>query len=145
MRDTLMGLDAVHSAGMAYGDGGYFDHVKHMLSTVIEPSKEARREQIHPAVARHPDTAKPALYINQVYTTAIAGWEKAESDRLLSHLAKHSVDESLTWRLNWAEGTLAIWDNRTTQHFAVNDYQGFRREMVRTSVKGAPPRPARAG
>ena len=145
MQDTLLELDAVHSAGMAYGDGGYLDSVKHMLSTQIEPSKDARREQTHPAVTRHPDTARPALYINQVYTIAIAGWEKAQSDRLLAHLAKHSVDESLTWRLNWAPGMLAIWDNRTTQHFAVNDYQGHRREMVRTSVKGAPPKPARAG
>ena len=77
MRDTLMELDAVHSAGMAYGDGGYLDSVKHMLSTQIEPSKDARREQIHPAVIAHPDTAKPALYINQVYTTAIDGLGEA--------------------------------------------------------------------
>lgn len=143
LRDELLELNAVHSAGMAYGDGGYFDHVKHMLSTEIEPSKDARREQTHPAVTSHPDTGKPSLYINQVYTTRIEGWEKSESDRLLSHLAKHSVDESLTWRLKWAEGTLAIWDNRTTQHFAMNDYHGFRREMVRTSVKGAAPRRAK--
>jgi alpha-ketoglutarate-dependent taurine dioxygenase len=144
MQDTLLELDAVHSAGMAYGDGGYLDTVKHMLSTGIEPSKEARREQIHPAVIAHPDTAKPALYVNQVYTTRIDGWDKSQSDELLAHLAKHAVNEALTWRLQWARGTLAIWDNRTTQHFAVNDYHGHRREMVRTSVKGASPRRARA-
>ncbi len=142
LRDELRALSAVHSAGMAYGDGGYFDHVKHLLSTEIEPSKDARREQIHPAVIAHPDTANPALYINQVYTTRIDGREKPESDRLLSHLAKHSVDELLTWRLKWAKGTLAIWDNRSTQHFAMNDYHGHRREMVRTSVKGAAPKRA---
>ena len=51
-------------------------------------------------------------------------------------LARHSVNEALTWRLQWAEGMLAIWDNRTTQHFAVNDYQGHRREMVRTCGEG---------
>lgn len=143
MRDTLMRVDAVHSAGMAYGDGGYFDHMKHMLSTVIEPSKDARREQVHPAVARHPDTGKPVLYINQVYTTRIDGWEKDESDALLAEINKHSVAEEFTWRLKWAKGTLAIWDNRSTQHFACNDYHGFRREMVRTSVKGSAPKPAR--
>lgn len=143
LRDTLTELDAVHSAGMAYGDGGYFDHVKHMLSTPIEPSKDARREQIHPAVTRHPDTGKPVLYVNQVYTTRIAGWDKDQSDALLQEVHRHAVNESLTWRLKWAKGMLAIWDNRTTQHFAVNDYHGYRREMVRTSVKGAPPEPAR--
>jgi taurine dioxygenase len=143
LRDRLMELDAVHSAGMAYGDGGYFDHVKHLLSTEIEPSPEARREQIHPAVIRHPDTGKPVLYVNPVYTTRIAGWEKDESDAFLREIHTHSANEDLTWRLKWARGMLAIWDNRTTQHFAVNDYHGHRREMVRTSVKGAPPKVAR--
>lgn len=143
IRDTLMGLDAVHSAGMAYGDGGFLDSVKHMLSTQIEPSKDARREQIHPAVTRHPDTGKPVLYVNPVYTTRIDGWEKDESDALLARVHKHSVSEEFTWRLKWAEGTLAIWDNRSTQHFAMNDYHGHRREMVRTSVKGAAPIAAR--
>jgi len=144
LRAELPGLDAVHSAGMAYGDGGYLDQVKHMLSTVIEPSKDARREQVHPAVIAHPDTGNPALYVNQVYTTRIDGWESSRSGTLLAHLAKHSVNEALTWRLKWANGMLAIWDNRATQHFAVNDYQGHRREMVRTSVKGAAPKRARA-
>ena len=46
------------------------------------------------------------------------------------------MNENFTWRLKWAKGTLAIWDNRCTQHFALNDYHGHRREMVRTSVKG---------
>lgn len=143
LRETLLGLDAVHSAGMAYGDGGYLDSVKHMMSTPIEPSKDARREQTHPAVIAHPDTGKPALYLNPVYTTRIAGWNKPESDDLLQHVYRHSVNENFTWRLKWAPGTLAIWDNRTTQHFAMNDYHGYRREMVRTSVKGAQPKAAR--
>jgi taurine dioxygenase len=54
------------------------------------------------------------------------------------------VNENFTWRLRWAKGTLAIWDNRCTQHFALNDYHGHRREMVRTSVKGTKPKAARA-
>ncbi|MBI3675079.1 MAG: TauD/TfdA family dioxygenase [Proteobacteria bacterium] len=142
LRETLLGLDAVHSAGMAYGDGGYLDGVKHLMSTPIEPSKEARREEIHPAVIAHAETGRPALYLNPVYTTRIAGWTNAESQSLLGHLYKHSVNENFTWRLKWAKGTLAIWDNRSTQHFAMNDYHGFRREMVRTSVKGSVPKRA---
>jgi taurine dioxygenase len=61
---------------------------------------------------------------------------------LLQHLYRHAVNENFTWRLSWRKGTLAIWDNRCTQHFAMNDYQGFRREMVRTSVKGSEPQRA---
>ncbi|MGZ5989202.1 MAG: TauD/TfdA dioxygenase family protein [Rhizomicrobium sp.] len=144
LRDTLQGLNAVHSAGPAYGTGGYLDGVKDKMSTKIEPSKDAYKEQTHPAVIAHAETGKPALYLNPVYTQRIAGWSKAESDGLLGHVFRHSVNENFTWRLKWAKGTLAIWDNRCTQHFALNDYHGHRREMVRTSVKGSKPKAARA-
>jgi taurine dioxygenase len=142
LRETLLGLDAVHSAGMAYGTGGYLDGVKHLMSTPIEPSKDAYREQVHPAVAAHPETGRAALYLNPVYTTRIAGWTHQESQGLLQHVYRHAVNENFTWRLRWAKGMLAIWDNRCTQHFALNDYHGHRREMVRTSVKGSKPRRA---
>lgn len=139
LRETLLELEAVHSAGMAYADGGYLDGVKHLMSTPIAPSPEARKAQSHPAVLAHPETGRSALYVNPVYTTGIAGWSRVDSEGLLQRLYRHSVNENFTWRLRWARGTLAIWDNRCTQHFAMNDYQGHRREMVRTSVKGAPP------
>lgn len=143
LRETLLGLDAVHSAGPAYGTGGYLDNVKHLMSTKIEPSKDAYGEQTHPAVIAHAETGKAALYLNPVYTQRIAGWSKPESDGLLAHIFRHAVNENFTWRLKWAKGTLAIWDNRCTQHFALNDYHGHRREMVRTSVKGSKPKRAR--
>jgi taurine dioxygenase len=142
LRETLRGLDAVHSAGMAYGDGGYLDGVKHLMSTPIAPSPQARREETHPVVIAHPETGKPALYVNPVYTTRIAGWSNPESQSLLGHIYKHAVNENFTWRLKWAKNMLAIWDNRSTQHFAMNDYHGHRREMVRTSVKGEAPKRA---
>ena len=142
LRDTLLGLAAVHSAGPAYGTGGYLDGVKEKMSTKIEPSKNAYREQNHPAVIAHAETGRAALYLNPVYTQRVAGWSKAESDGLLGHVFRHAVNENFTWRLRWAKGTLAIWDNRCTQHFALNDYQGLRREMVRTSVKGSKPKAA---
>jgi len=144
LRDTLFGLNAVHSAGPAYGTGGYLDGVKDKMSTKIEPSREAYKEQVHPAVIAHAETGRAALYLNPVYTQRIAGWSKAEADGLLGHVFRHAVNENFTWRLKWAKGTLAIWDNRCTQHFALNDYHGHRREMLRTSVKGSKPKAARA-
>ena len=144
LRDTLMGLNAVHSAGPAYGTGAYLDSVKDKMSTKIAPSKDAYAEQTHPMVIEHPESGRAALYVNPVYTQRIDGWSKPESDSLLGHLFRNSVNENFTWRLKWAPGTLAIWDNRSTQHFALNDYHGQRREMVRTSVKGDKPKAARA-
>jgi len=144
LRETLLGLDAVHSAGPAYGTGGYLDGVKDKMSTKIEPSKDAYSEHVHPAVIAHAETNRAALFLNPVYTQRIKGWTNAESQGLLQHVYRHAVNENFTWRLRWAKGTLAIWDNRATQHFALNDYHGYRREMVRTSVKGTAPKRATA-
>lgn len=144
LRATLGGLRAVHSAGMAYGTGGYLDAVGSKSSMAIEPSPDAYREHTHPAVLAHPVTGRPALYLNPVYTTRFEGWSVPESQALLAHLYRHSVNENLTCRLRWARHTLTIWDNRCTQHIALNDYPGRRRELYRTSVQGSPPRAAPA-
>jgi len=139
LRATLDGLGAVHSAGLAYGTGGLLDQVKDLTSMAIAPSAEAYAEHVHPVVAVHPVTGRRALYVNPVYTTRFAGWTKEESQPLLAHLHRHSINENFTCRLRWSVHTLAIWDNRCTMHNALNDYSGVRREMYRTSVKGAAP------
>ena len=139
LRKTLDGLRAVHSAGMAYGTGGLLDQFKDFSSMAVAPSEEAYAEHVHPAVAVHPVTGRRALYVNPVYTTRFEGWSKEESHALLAHLHRHSINENFTCRLRWSVKTLAIWDNRCVMHNALNDYSGVRREMYRTSVKGAAP------
>jgi taurine dioxygenase len=74
LRNTLTGLNAVHSAGMAYGTGGFLDSVKDLTSMAIAPSPEAYAEHVHPAVIEHPVTGRAALYLNPVYTTRFEGW-----------------------------------------------------------------------
>jgi taurine dioxygenase len=139
LRTTLDGLRAVHSAGMAYGTGGLLDQFKDLSSMAIAPSDAAYAEHVHPVVAVHPVTGRRALYVNPVYTTRFDGWSKEESHALLGHLHRHSINENFTCRLRWSVKTLAIWDNRCTMHNALNDYAGVRREMYRTSVRGAAP------
>lgn len=141
LKNTLSGLQAVHSAGMAYGTGGVLDKVKDLTSMAIQPSQDAYKEHSHPAVIKHPVTGRAALYLNPVYTTRFEGWTQMESQALLTHLYHHSINENFTCRLHWAPRTLAIWDNRCTMHNALNDYSGVRREMYRTSVRGAAPQP----
>jgi taurine dioxygenase len=143
LRETLLGLQAVHSAGMAYGSGGYLDQVKDLTSMAIAPSPKAAEEHAHPAIIEHPATGRQALYVNPVYTTRFEGWSPEESQALLSYLYRHAINENFTCRLRWAQHTLAIWDNRGTMHNALNDYSGVRREMFRTSVKGSVPRAGR--
>jgi taurine dioxygenase len=139
LRKTLDGLRCVHSAGMAYGTGGLLDQFKDFSSMAIAPSEEAYAEHVHPAVIVHPVTGRRALYVNPVYTTRFEGWSKEESQALLGHVHKLSINENFTCRLRWSVRTLAIWDNRCTMHNALNDYSGVRREMYRTSVKGSAP------
>ena len=139
LKATLDGLSAVHSAGMAYGTGGLLDQVKDLTSMAIAPSPEAYAEHVHPVVTVHPVTGRRALYVNPVYTTRFEGWTREESHALLAHLHRHSINENFTCRLRWSARTLAIWDNRCTMHNALNDYSGVRREMYRTSVRGAAP------
>jgi taurine dioxygenase len=137
LRETLVGLRAVHSAGMAYGTGGFLDKVKDLTSMAIAPSPDAYAEHTHPVVIEHPVTHRAALYVNPVYTTRFEGWNPVESQELLSHIYRQATNENFTCRLRWDRHTLAIWDNRCTMHNALNDYRGARREMFRTSVKGA--------
>ena len=139
LRETLRGLQAVHSAGLAYGTGGYLESVAKKTSMAIAPSADAHATQIHPVVVRHPETGNEGLYLNSTYTQRFDGWSPAESAGLLLYLYRHSSQENLTCRVRWQRGMIAIWDNRSTQHNALNDYTGVRREMFRTSVKGAAP------
>jgi taurine dioxygenase len=115
------------------------DKFKDFSSMAIAPSEDAYAEHVHPAVIVHPVTGRRALYVNPVYTTRFEGWTKEESQALLGHLHRFSINENFTCRLRWSVKTLAIWDNRCTMHNALNDYSGVRREMYRTSVKGGVP------
>jgi taurine dioxygenase len=139
LRTTLQGLNAVHSAGPAYGTGGYLERIGSKSSMAIEPSADAHQTQTHPLVTAHPVTGKPVLYVNPVYAHTIEGWSSVESAALMQHLYRLGINENFTCRLHWEKHTLAIWDNRCTMHNALNDYSGVRRELFRTSVKGSRP------
>ncbi len=145
LQERLVGRTATHSAGFAYGTGGYLDATSDKSSMEIESSDEAFGTQVHPVVVAHPNTGRPALYVNGVYTQRIgdanagADADVAADRGLLGRLVEHSTHPNLTCRLRWANGMLAIWDNRAVQHLAINDYAGQRRELFRTSVKGARP------
>ena len=140
VKEQIADLRATHSAGMAYGTGGYLEAVAGKSSMRIEPSAEAHAVQTHPLVIRHPRTGRPALYANSVYTTGIEGMDSDDARALLARLTAHATHPNFTCRLRWEPDMLTIWDNSATQHFAINDYPGARRELYRTSVTGSAPR-----
>ncbi len=93
----------------------------------------------HPLVRTHPVTGEKALYVDGSYAIGIEGMTEEESRPILDFLAEHLVQHAFTCRLRWEPDMLVAWDNRLVVHQAFNDYQGFRREMYRTTVVGETP------
>jgi len=93
----------------------------------------------HPLVRTHPITGKRAVYVNTLFTTVIKDLSLLESERLLSFLYQHTVTEEYTVRLAWEPNTIAIWDNRSTQHKPVNDFFPQHRKMHRVTIQGDRP------
>ncbi len=98
----------------------------------------ADREIAQPVVRIHPVTGRRALFVNPVYTGRFEGMTESESRPLLDYLFDHAVRPEFQCRLRWEPGTLAIWDNRCLLHLAINDYDGHRRLLHRTTVAGEP-------
>lgn len=97
------------------------------------------KEVLHPVVRVHPVTGRKALFINPVYTQRFADMTPAESKPLLDYLHQHCTRPEFQCRLRWRDGMLAMWDNRATLHLAINDYDGSRRLLYRTTLAGARP------
>ncbi len=94
---------------------------------------------LHPLVRTHPITGERALYVDEVYAIGIDGMAFEESRPIIQFLTRHITQHAFTCRLRWKPGMIAMWDNRTALHLAANDYDGFRREMYRTTMVGERP------
>lgn len=98
----------------------------------------ATQDAVHPIVLAHPETGRKGLYVNAAFTTGIVGMDEEAGLALLQKLYAHCMQERFTYRFKWEPGSIAMWDNRSTWHWALNDYQGQRREMHRITLKGVP-------
>jgi taurine dioxygenase len=135
MKKTLEGLRAVHSSRHVFGAAS--DYVK-SAGGRLGNTEAATQDAVHPVVLRHPESGKKILYVNSAFTTHIEGWTKAESASLLDFLYAHAARPEFQYRFQWGAGSIAFWDNRSTWHYAVNDYHGERRLMHRITIAGGP-------
>ncbi len=117
LRDLVAGLTALHDA---------------------TPHGKPEMKTIHPVVRSHPETGRRSLLVNEHFTRRIVELSHAESDVLLRYLCSWSTQERFTVRYRWTPGTVAIWDNRCTQHFVVHDFEG-ERVILRVTVLGDDP------
>lgn len=102
------------------------------------PHGRPEKATIHPVVRIHPVTGRKALYVNEHFTRRIVELSHPESEALLRLLTTWVTQPRFTVRYRWTEGTIAMWDNRCTQHFVVNDFAG-ERIIQRATVMGDHP------
>jgi taurine dioxygenase len=135
MKRLLDGLVAVNSSAKA-------DVTKTREDRMRDGAKEEAKKQYvaeHPVVRTHPETGRKALYLNGGHTLRFKDMTEQESAPLLQFLFQHATRPEFTCRFRWDVGSIALWDNRCTQHNPINDYHGFRRVMHRITLAGDRP------
>jgi taurine dioxygenase len=135
MKATLESLRAVHSANREYSPQGASAQKRGAM--VVAEAEGMAGEFVHPVVKTHPATGRKSLYVNPAFTLRFEGWKEKESKPLLDYLFNHARYEGFTCRFRWEAGSVAMWDNRSVWHFALNDYSGQRRHMRRVTVDAA--------
>jgi taurine dioxygenase len=135
LKKTLEGLRAVHSSRHVFGEKSNYAK---RADGRIGNAAAAIQDAVHPVVLRHPESGKKILFVNAAFTTHIDGWTADESASLLGYLYEHASRPEFQYRFQWDDGSIAFWDNRSTWHYAVNDYHGERRLMHRITVAGGP-------
>jgi taurine dioxygenase len=133
----LSELDAVHDFNRGFP-------AKRTVAQAAGEEKYAKAAEehppvVHPVVRTHPETGADGLFVNYGFTERLKGLRRNESDALLNMLFVHIQKPEFQVRWKWKPNAIAFWDNRITQHYAVNDYLPARRVMHRATILGDRP------
>jgi len=133
LQEFLMRLSAIHSfTGRSMTgreqDLGYGQLAKNKTEDI---------KVLQPVVRRHPMSLKHSLYVNPMFTESLPTLTSDESDLILDYLFQHSTKSEFVFRLCWEPNDLVMWDNLTTMHNPINDYDGYYRLMHRVVIAGA--------
>ncbi|USG62531.1 TauD/TfdA family dioxygenase [Sneathiella marina] len=135
MKEVLSGLKAINSSenpvAKSTRQARLDDSGKMPAETVLEA--------IHPVVRTHPETGRKALFINPGHTVRFEGMTEAESTPILDFLYQEQIKPEYTCRFVWRPGSIAFWDNRSSQHNPINDYHGYKRLLHRITLEGDRP------
>lgn len=141
MKQRIKGLKAVHNYQYIYDQ---IQSIKREGVANLVPLTDEQKKKVppteHPIVIAHPFTGKPILFVNEGITERIVGMDEAESKALLAELYAHLQKPEFKYTHKWRVGDLLMWDNFSTQHLAMHDYElPRRRRMRRTTVQGSQP------
>ena len=144
MKRLLGGLTGIYSPSIVHGKNGAYAHLAARSGDPEtgfgDSAAMAEMEVEHPLVRTHPETGRKSIFCSRAHTHRIKDMTREESLPLLGFLDEHLRQPRYVTRFHWTEGALAMWDNRCLFHYALNDYQGKRRHMLRVIVKGDRPR-----
>jgi taurine dioxygenase len=131
MKAYLEGMTAIHEGAPYYRE----------VNRIVGRDDRGRSYPVaeHPVVRTHPVSGHKALYVNSMFTTQLVGVSKDESDALLRYLFEHVKNPGFQCRFRWRRNSIAFWDNRCTQHYAVWDYYPGVRSGYRVTVRGDRP------
>lgn len=138
LKRTLSETRTIHSGARSYGVRGRFSYDQ-LRSIPVTPSEEGDTETAHPTVRFIPEIQAHCLFVNAGYCVRFEQMSEPESEPTLNYLYEHIAKPENTCRLSWRPNTLTVWDNRTVLHNAINDYDGYRREIHRTTIAGERP------
>lgn len=130
MRAFLEGLTAEHSLLKSFGMG----ILKQYGATAVENMQKRNPPAVHPVIRVHPETGRKSIYVNQLLTSHILELTATESENVLQYLYRHSYQPEFECRFRWENGSVAMWDNRCTQHRGINDFFPAFRLMHRIPV-----------
>ncbi len=142
MKELLYGMKAVHTGQRSYGVSNSqvtLRQEKFSKSMDVKVKEDASYEMVHPIIRTHPETGRKSLYVSAISIQRFDGMTKEESRPLLKFLKEHARRPEFTCQFRWKRHSIAFWDNRCTQHYALNDYHGHRREMHRVTIAGERP------
>ena len=137
MQKFLQGLEAVHDFSFAFTAEGLAG--SQAGREKYEKAVAANPPVTHPVIRTHPETGEPGIFVNSVFTRRIKGLRREESKALMAFLNNHIQQPEFVVRWRWRPGDVAFWDNRNTQHRAVDDSLPHRRIMTRATVLGDKP------
>ncbi len=132
MQRYLEGLYAVHDFSAGFKESLAEPGGRERLADAVNANPPVR----HPVIQVHPETGKKVLFVNSLFTTHIEGLPRLESEDILRFLYRHAATTELTCRFAWQPDSIAIWDNRSTQHKPINDFFPATRRLHRVVSEG---------